>query len=878
MNKTQKILLIGGMWAVAVLTIAAPNLIYQKSILPLTNGTYDIGSTTPAAEWKNVYTQNLTVSGTCTGCGTAAGDGPSHWATSTITTAINTAGASAIGVGSTSPAFTLSIQGNGLISGDLIVANLTATGTLLTTGSSTIVGPLTVGGSLNASSTLLSTGNTYLAINSGFVGIGTTSPATFLHIKSASTTSNNTLILETGIDQSSEYNAIDFRVTAGDSYGAIRNYISASGEGSMSFHGRTSGVMTEVMRFEGSGDMFVGITDGVGKLNIARGGGSGGVAPTTLTAANNYLTLGSAEYNNSSYRIIGFGYQPVGNTNSPAYIGYQEMASVSGQTKGDLIFGTRDVTTDTQASERMRIMDSGEIGIGTSSPSQLLSVHGNALISGDITSVSSITATGTLTVTPLTSALVLTGAGGAFAEYAGTSCTNQFPRSLSALGAATCASVDLVNDITGTLGVASGGTGKTSFVSGDLIYAQSPTTLTTLASSTGGTILSLSGAGIPIWIATSTFLTNPMTLAGDMIYGGNLGAPLRLASSTGGYVLSLTGAGNPSWVASTTYGSGLSYATTTNQVTNAGVLSVSCTTITCSGTNPASFSIGSNAIALSQIAQIAANSVVGNNTSGTANLTAFATSTLFGTGTGGFLLGWNNGVPQWVASTTYGSGLTYATSTNQVTNTGVLTVSCSGSLSCSGTNPASFTYTQGTVTVAQGGTNATSFGNSMLLETNNGTTIKSTSTPTVGFINATSTTATSTFLGNISIGNNASTSRLKVDVLTDLASSMVINRVYKTFTIATTTWTGTTTLLLGTSFVKETWNKAICRTDIGTLTVLPYNSTVFMTQILASTASSTSAITTNNALSALTNRKIDVGTPASLPTRLTCTIDITENL
>lgn len=41
----------------------------------------------------------------------------------------------------------------------------------------------------------------------------------------------------------------------------------------------------------------------------------------------------------------------------------------------------------------------------------------------------------------LTSALIQTGAGGILAEYAGTSCTNQFPRSLSALGAATCATV-----------------------------------------------------------------------------------------------------------------------------------------------------------------------------------------------------------------------------------------------------------------------------------------------------------------------------------------------------------------------------------------------------------------------------------------------------
>jgi len=48
---------------------------------------------------------------------------------------------------------------------------------------------------------------------------------------------------------------------------------------------------------------------------------------------------------------------------------------------------------------------------------------------------------GTLTVPNLTSAMLLTNGSGVFAEYAGTSCTNQFVRSLSALGAATCATV-----------------------------------------------------------------------------------------------------------------------------------------------------------------------------------------------------------------------------------------------------------------------------------------------------------------------------------------------------------------------------------------------------------------------------------------------------
>ena len=121
-------------------------------------------------------------------------------------------------------------------------------------------------------------------------------------------------------------------------------------------------------------------------------------------------------------------------------------------------FDTSDGTND--MAERMRIDENGKLGIGTTSPTSLFSVHGNAYFSGDITNVSSITATGTLTVTPLTSALVLTGAGGSFAEYGGAAaCTNQFVTALSVLGATTCASIN--NDQwSGTdLSVANGGTG-----------------------------------------------------------------------------------------------------------------------------------------------------------------------------------------------------------------------------------------------------------------------------------------------------------------------------------------------------------------------------------------------------------------------------------
>jgi len=62
--------------------------------------------------------------------------------------------------------------------------------------------------------------------------------------------------------------------------------------------------------------------------------------------------------------MIGFGYTDATNTNSPAYIGYEE-ASTSGDTYGDLTFYTRSVITDTAPSERMRIDSSGNVTVNS---------------------------------------------------------------------------------------------------------------------------------------------------------------------------------------------------------------------------------------------------------------------------------------------------------------------------------------------------------------------------------------------------------------------------------------------------------------------------------------------------------------------------------
>lgn len=116
------------------------------------------------------------------------------------------------------------------------------------------------------------------------------------------------------------------------------------------------------------------------------------------------------------------------------------------------------------------------------------------------------------------------------------------------------------------------------------------------------------------------------------------------------------------------------------------------------------------------------------------------------------------------------------------------------------------------------------------------------------------------------------TGALSVDTSTYLTSVTM----YPAFTYATSSaWTGTTTIPLAPAYVNETWNGVKCFTDAGTLNVSFYDGTNRMDLLNASTTVGTFTLSTNNTFTASEKRYVDIGTPASSPTKISCTVSKT---
>lgn len=116
--------------------------------------------------------------------------------------------------------------------------------------------------------------------------------------------------------------------------------------------------------------------------------------------------------------------------------------------------------------------------------------------------------------------------------YTGTSCTNQFPRALNAVGVATCVAVDLAADVTGVLPVANGGTGLASGTSGGILGYTAAGTLASSGALTANAIVLGGGPGV-VPTALATLGTTTTVLHGNAAGAPTFGAIVLTTEVTG---------------------------------------------------------------------------------------------------------------------------------------------------------------------------------------------------------------------------------------------------------------------------------------------------------------------------------------------------------
>ena len=282
--------------------------------------------------------------------------------------------------------------------------------------------------------------------------------------------------------------------------------------------------------------------------------------------------------------------------------------------------------------------------------------------------------------------------------YFGATATSSF----SSTGALTLASA---------LGVGSGGTGLTSLTPGDIIYANGTNSFARVASSTGGKVLQLDfTTGAPSWVATST-----------------LGLSSGASTGSANTWTALQQFANASTTLFSAYGPAYFGATATSSFATNGALTLA------------------NALTYGGV-------TLSNAVTGTGNMVLSASPTF--TGTLAAAAATFSGTTAHTGLATFGNA-----STTIFSNTGTAYFGSSATSSFSSTGTLTLASA---LTVGNGGTGATSFGQGWLFSSGDGTALSASTSPTVNYITATSTTATSTFAHGVAINSGG----LKLGTLT----------------------------------------------------------------------------------------------------------------
>jgi len=245
----------------------------------------------------------------------------------------------------------------------------------------TSTGKLSIGNTndtytLDVSGTIRGTTSAYFATSSGSVGIGTSSTSAKTEIRGNGNTAINsqgTLFVSSGgtATQTAEVGgqitfgawlngdlSVPYPVAA--IKGVTESSVTDTNKGALIFATMNSTVNAERMRITSAGNVGIGTSSPSALLTVL----SSGTSKTTI-GQSRYLDISDNTGAANAKTEIGFGYTNFGAfTNIPAVIGFHQT-STAASTKGDLYFATRDVTTDTAPTERMRIRTDGAISFGS---------------------------------------------------------------------------------------------------------------------------------------------------------------------------------------------------------------------------------------------------------------------------------------------------------------------------------------------------------------------------------------------------------------------------------------------------------------------------------------------------------------------------------
>jgi len=209
--------------------------------------------------------------------------------------------------------------------------------------------------------TVETAGSERLRITSGgFIGAGTANPRRHFHLHNSATATVGFQMTNGGTGESDDSQGFQLKV-ASDGHAEIAQMENSNL--------RIFTNATERLRITSDGKFGLGTTSPASLLSVEKGNVQNrGQWSDCAIALHNPTNTGA-------YSQIGFGYTP-NQTYASAYLGFISTSQATSG-KGDIVIGTRDVVTDTQPSERLRITSDGKMGLGTNNPSVELSIAGS---------------------------------------------------------------------------------------------------------------------------------------------------------------------------------------------------------------------------------------------------------------------------------------------------------------------------------------------------------------------------------------------------------------------------------------------------------------------------------------------------------------------